>query len=365
MKCGIIGLPNVGKSTFFNCLSNTKAQAENYPFCTIEPNFGVISVPDQRILELNNIIQPHQLIPAVVEIIDIAGLVKGASKGEGLGNKFLAHIRETNAMIHILRCFDNEYISHIHSSLNPIRDKEIIDMELQIKDLEIIDKYLNQIKNRHLHKSNNDKKLFNFLKIIKSNLLKGKNIRELSFNELEKSYIKKLQLITSKPVLYICNVDENSITKGNEYTKKIKKSIIDNNENAEILILSAKIESEITELDSIKEKNFFLSEIGLLEPGINRIIRSAYNLLNLHTFFTIGKKEVRAWTIKKGTTALKAARTIHSDFEKGFICAKVIKYYDYIKYQSEKKIRELGKMTIEGKKYIVQDGDIIHFEFNV
>lgn len=363
MKCGIIGLPNVGKSTFFNCLSNTKANAQNYPFCTIEPNFGIISVPDTRILELNNIIQSNRLIPAVIEIIDIAGLVKGASKGEGLGNKFLGHIRETHAMIHVLRCFENKNVTHVNDSLNPIRDKEIIDIELQIKDLETIEKKLNQIKNKHLD-YNDDKKIFNTLNNIKYQLLKGKNIRDLSLTELEKFYINKLQLITSKPILYICNVDENSVIKGNQYTEQIKKLII-NNENAEILIISAQIESEITELDSLTEQNFFLSQIGLSEPGINRIIQSAYNLLNLHTFFTVGKKEIRAWTIKKGTNALKAARTIHSDFEKGFICAKVIKYYDYIKFQSEKKIRELGKMTIEGKKYIVEDGDIIHFEFNL
>lgn len=364
MKCGIIGLPNVGKSTVFNCLSNTKSQAANYPFCTIEPNFGVISVPDPRIFELNNIIEPHKLIPAVIEIVDIAGLVKGASKGEGLGNKFLSNIRETHAMIHILRCFDNKNIIHINNNLNPIRDKEIIDIELQIKDLEIIEKHIKKIENYNKNHQNYNETLFNLLKIIKSQLLKSKNIRDLSFNKLEKSYIDNLQLITAKPVLYVCNVDEKSVINGNLYTKKFKKSLY-NKENAEILILSAQIESEIAELNSLQERNFFLSKMGLLEPGINRIIRAAYNLLNMHTFFTIGKKEVRAWTIKKGTTASKAAKVIHSDFEKGFICAKVIKYYDYIKFQSEKKIRELGKITIEGRKYVIQDGDIIHFEFNV
>ncbi len=363
LQCGIVGLPNVGKSTLFNCLSNAKAQSANFPFCTIEPNIGVITVPDKRLFELEKIVKPEKVIPANIEILDIAGLVKGASKGEGLGNKFLSNIRQTDAIIHVLRCFEDKNITHINSKIDPVSDKEIIDIELQLKDLEKIE---NSIEKTNKLIKIGDKKAKIFLEILnncKEHLEKGNSIREISLEKKEKILLKDLYLLTDKPILYVCNVDENSASNGNKYVESLKKSV--ENENAEVLIISAAIEADIAELESFEERSLFLEELGLKEVGVVKLIQSAYKLLNLKTFFTAGKKEVKAWTFKKGMFAPETAGIIHSDFEKGFIRAEVIKYPDYMRYSSESKCRDAGKIASEGKKYIVKDGDIMHFLFNV
>lgn len=363
LKCGIVGLPNVGKSTLFNCLSNAKAQAANFPFCTIEPNVGTITIPDERLEQLERMVQPQRVVPTTMEIVDIAGLVKGASKGEGLGNQFLANIRETDAIIHVLRCFDDGNIIHVDGSVNPVRDKEIIDIELQLKDLESIDKKLSAL-SRVLKSGDKDALKENELSLkIKEGLEKGMSIRGLDFSFDEREIIKKFQLITSKPVLYLCNVDEGSVKTGNEYVDQVKAAVA--SENAEVLVIGAKIEADITELDTYEERQLFLDELGLEEPGVNRLIRSAYSLLNLQTYFTAGVKEVRAWTIYKGMTAPQAASVIHTDFEKGFIRAEVMKYNDFTSLGSELAVKEAGKFKVEGKEYIVEDGDIMHFRFNV
>ena len=363
LKCGIVGLPNVGKSTLFNCLSNAKAQAANFPFCTIEPNIGTITIPDPRLEKLESIVLPQRVVPTTMEIVDIAGLVKGASKGEGLGNQFLANIRETDAIIHVLRCFDDGNIIHVDGSVNPVRDKEIIDIELQLKDLESIDKKLSSLA-RVLKSGDKDSIKENELSLkIKEGLEKGISVRGLDFSKDEIEIIKKFQLITSKPVLYLCNVDEASVKTGNQYVEQVKVAIA--NENAEVLVIGAKIEADITELDTYDERQMFLDELGLEEPGVNRLIRSAYSLLNLQTYFTAGVKEVRAWTIYKGMTAPQAASVIHTDFEKGFIRAEVMKYNDFTTLGSENAVKEAGKFKVEGKEYVVEDGDIMHFRFNV
>ena len=363
MKAGIVGLPNVGKSTLFNCLSNAKAQSANFPFCTIEPNLGVVNVPDNRLEKLEELVAPEKVIPATVEIVDIAGLVRGASKGEGLGNQFLANIRETDAIIHVLRCFDNDNIVHVDGSVDPIRDKETIDIELQLKDLETIEKRLDKVKRAAKTGNKEAKKELEILEIIQQTLLEGKSVRTLEFSESEEQLVKSMQFITSKPVLYVCNVDEASAKNGNDYVSKVRENIHD--EEAEIIVLAVATEADITELEDYEERQMFLSDIGLEEPGVSRLIRSAYNLLNLQTYFTAGVKEVRAWTINIGATAPQAAGVIHSDFEKGFIRAEVIGYDDYVTFGSESKVKEAGKMRVEGKEYVVSDGDVMHFRFNV
>jgi GTP-binding protein YchF len=360
MKCGIVGLPNVGKSTLFNCLSSAKALAANYPFATIDPNIGVVPVPDNRLQKLSNLINPHKIEPAIVEIVDIAGLVKGASKGEGLGNKFLSNIRETNAIIHVLRCFDDDNITHVDSSVDPIRDKDVVEMELQLKDLETLSKKRDTLKRIAASGDKTAITQLSILNLYYLHLESGKSARDLVVDNDE--FIIDLQLLTNKPVLYVCNVDEKSIT-GNDYTSLVIDFV--KNENAEVLIISAAIEADINELDEASDKKDFLSEIGLDEPGVNKVIRSAYHLLGLHTFFTAGEKEVRAWTIRKGALAPEAAGVIHTDFEKGFIKAEVISFQDRITLKTENACREAGKISIEGKGYEVVDGDVIHFRFNV
>ena len=364
MKAGIVGLPNVGKSTLFNCLSNAKAQSANFPFCTIEPNIGVVNVPDPRLDRLATLVSPEKVIPATVEIVDIAGLVKGASKGEGLGNQFLGNIRETDAIIHVLRCFENDNIVHVEGSVDPIRDKEIIDFELQLKDLETVEKKLEKVKRAARTGNKEAIKELEVLELLHKGLEQAQNIRGIALSEEDReAFVHPMQLLTDKPVLYVCNVDEGAAVQGNAFVDKAKETIAQ--ENAEFLVLAVSIEADINELESYEERQLFLEDLGLEEPGAAKLIRSAYNLLNQQTYFTAGEKEVRAWTISIGSSAPQAAGVIHTDFEKGFIRAEVISYADYDAYETETKVKEAGKMRIEGKEYIVSDGDVMHFRFNV
>ena len=364
LKCGIVGLPNVGKSTLFNCLSSAKAQAANFPFCTIEPNVGVITVPDERLTKLAEIVHPGRIVPATCEIVDIAGLVKGASKGEGLGNKFLGNIRETDAIIHVLRCFEDDNITHVDGSINPIRDKEIIDTELQLKDLETIEAKLAKQQKAAAAGNKEAKIEVTVMEAYKAALVQGKNARTVTFESKdEQDAARNLFLLTSKPVLYVCNVDEASAKSGNDYTRSIEALAAQ--EGAEAMVIAAKTEEDIAELESYEDKQLFLEELGLEESGVNRLIKKAYSLLNLQTFITAGEMEVKAWTYHKGWKAPQCAGVIHTDFEKGFIRAEVIKYEDYLQYGSEAAVREAGKLGVEGKDYVVQDGDIMHSRFNV
>ena len=364
MKAGIVGLPNVGKSTLFNCLSNAKAQSANFPFCTIEPNIGVVNVPDPRLKRLESLVQPEKVVPATVEIVDIAGLVRGASKGEGLGNQFLSNIRETDAILHVLRCFDNDNIVHVDGSVDPLRDKETIDLELQLKDLETVEKRLEKV-GRAARTGNKEAiKEQEVLQQVQEGLSAATSVRALSIADDDRlAYVKTMQLLTDKPVLYVCNVDESSAVSGNAYVEQVRK--IAAAEQADVLVLAVSTEADINELDTYEERQLFLDDLGLTEPGAAKLIRAAYAMLNLHTYFTAGPKEVRAWTVLQGATAPQAAGVIHTDFEKGFIRAEVISYTDYDNYESEVKVKEAGKMRVEGKNYIVQDGDVMHFRFNV
>ena len=361
LQCGIVGLPNVGKSSLFNALSNAKAEAANYPFCTIDPNVGVVNVPDERLQILEGLVNPQRVLPAIVEFVDIAGLVKGASKGEGLGNKFLANIREVNAIVHVIRCFEDDNIVHVAGKVDPVADKDIIDTELQFKDLESVEKKIQKVERAAKAGDAKSKKEFEVLSLYKSHLEQGRNAREIVLDDYEA--IEDLHLLTVKPVIYIANVDEASVIKGNQYSEKLKELVA--KENAQVLLVNAALESQIAEFTDEEEKTMFLSEYGLAQSGLNRLIKASYEILNLITYFTAGVQEVRAWTINKGWKGPQAAGVIHTDFEKGFIRAEVIKIDDYVKYKTEAGCKEAGKISVEGKDYVVQDGDIMHFRFNV
>jgi GTP-binding protein YchF len=363
LQCGIVGLPNVGKSTLFNAVSSAKAQAANFPFCTIEPNVGTITVPDERLTVLTDLVNPQNVVPTTIEIVDIAGLVKGASVGEGLGNQFLGNIRNTHAILHVLRCFDDPNVIHVDGSVDPVRDKEIIDTELQLKDLESIDKSISKIFKQAKAGDKDAARMLEVLEAFKAHLEQGKNCRTLTIDNERRNLLKDMHLLTDKPVLYVCNVDPGSVNTGNAHVEKVKQAVAE--ENAGILIISAAIEAEIAELESFDDRKMFLEEMGLSESGVEKLIKAAYKLLNYITYFTVGVKEVRAWTITEGTKAPGAAGEIHSDFEKGFIRAEVISYNDYVEYKTEAACRSVGKLRVEGKEYVVKDGDCMHFLFNV
>ncbi|MEM9823916.1 MAG: redox-regulated ATPase YchF [Bacteroidota bacterium] len=363
LKCGIVGLPNVGKSTLFNALTSAKALAANYPFATKDPNVGMITVPDDRLDQLSDLVKPQKTLPTTIEIVDIAGLIKGASKGEGLGNQFLANIREVDAIVHVVRCFENDNVIHVDGSVDPVRDKDIIDTELALKDLETVEKRLERLRKNAKTNEKEALKAVEIAEKVKAHLESGQPVRSLEMDENEEEFIRDFYFLTNKPILYVCNVDEDSVTEGNTHTQRFTSAVA--NEAAEVILISAGIEADIAELDTKEERLMFLEEMGLKEPGVNKVIRACYSLLNLITYFTAGEKEVKAWTIEKGTKAPQAAGVIHTDFEKGFIRAEVIKYDDYISLGSEQAVKEAGKMGLEGKEYVVIDGDVMHFRFNV
>jgi len=363
LKCGIVGLPNVGKSTLFNALTSAGALAANYPFATKEPNIGVITVPDRRLDELARLVNPQRTLPTTVDILDIAGLIKGASQGEGLGNQFLANIREVDAILHVVRCFDDDNVVHVDGSVNPVRDKEIIDIELGLKDLESVDKRIDRASKSAKSGKKEDVELVTWLNQLKAHMLSGKPARSFEVPDIYADVMREMMLLTAKPVLYVCNVDEASSVNGNAYSEQLKTAVA--HEGVGLICISAAIEADIAALDTIEERMEFVKDMGLEEPGVNRVILAAYDLLHLITYFTAGVKEVRAWTVRKGSKAPQAAGVIHTDFEKGFIRAEVIRYDDFIRYGSEAAVKEAGKMGVEGKEYVVQDGDIMHFRFNV
>ena len=363
LKCGIVGLPNVGKSTLFNALSSGKALAANYPFATKEPNIGMITVPDARLDKLAELVVPEKIQPTTVEIVDIAGLIKGASKGEGLGNQFLGNIREVDAIVHVVRCFDDGNVVHVDGGVDPVRDKETIDLELILKDIDTVEKHVDKLRKGAKTGEKKAVRLLETATKILNHLNEEKPARSLDLDDDQQELFKSMMLLTAKPILYVCNVDEESVNKDNEHTLRFKELVKD--EGAEVILISAGIEADIAELESKEERMEFLADMGLSEPGVNRLIQACYSLLNLYTYFTAGVKEVRAWTVKIGSTAPQAAGVIHTDFEKGFIRAEVIKYNDFVTFGSEAAVKEAGKMGVEGKEYIVQDGDIMHFRFNV
>ncbi len=363
LKCGIVGITNIGKTTIFNCISKTKAQTSNYAFSASKSNLGVVDVPDQRLFRIAELVKPEKVIPATVEIVDIPGLAKGASLGEGIGNKFLDDIQQTDAMIHVLRCFDDENLPHVENSINPVRDMEIVDLELQIKDLEMVERKIQRMEKVAKSGDKDSKKAIEVLTKYKDHFENFQNARTIDIDDDNKKYVQDILLLTDKPVIYVCNVDDESAVSGNAYVDKVKEALKDS--DAEVIVIAGALEADIAELETEEERLEFLNDAGLEEPGVNKMIRAAYQLLNLQAFFTEGPKEVRAWTIKKDMTAPQAAGVIHSDLERGFIRAEVIKYDDFINYKTEHAVKEAGKMKLEGKNYVVEDGDLMNIRFNV